>query len=82
MPCAWKGQAVHDARMRSLQITGSGAADDPLQPGLALACSARGLLALAPQPRTQLVELCGAFDHDHVAALGQARPKVPVGLVN
>lgn len=31
--------------------------------------------------RTQLVELCGAFGHEQVAALRARRPDVPVGLV-
>ncbi|MDT0276694.1 DUF6506 family protein [Blastococcus goldschmidtiae] len=30
---------------------------------------------------TQLIELCGAFSHDHVSALRQSLPNVPVGLV-
>jgi hypothetical protein len=33
---------------------------------------------LAP---TQRVELCGAFGHEHAAALRERRPDVPVGLV-
>ncbi|WP_170047503.1 hypothetical protein [Couchioplanes caeruleus] len=28
-----------------------------------------------------LVELCGAFSHDEVAALRRLRPELPVGLV-
>jgi len=31
---------------------------------------------------TELVELCGAFGHEHVAALRNARPGLPVGLVS
>ena len=30
---------------------------------------------------TELLELCGAFGHDHVAALRAARPHLPIGLV-
>ena len=44
------------------------------------ACGTDGPLADA-LAATQLVELCGAFGHEHVAALRAARPDVPVGLV-
>lgn len=30
---------------------------------------------------TQLIELCGAFGHEHVVELRRLRPDVPVGLV-
>jgi hypothetical protein len=46
----------------------------------ALAACDDGALADALR-ETQLVELCGAFGHEHVAALRAARPDVPVGLV-
>ena len=46
----------------------------------ALCASFGGELAAALD-RTELIELCGAFSHEHVAKLRQARPKVPVGLV-
>jgi hypothetical protein len=48
--------------------------------GAALQSCASGPLA-AILDSTQLVELCGAFGHEHVAALRVARPDVPVGLV-
>lgn len=31
---------------------------------------------------TQLIELCGAFGHEHVAELRRLHPGVPVGLVS
>ena len=31
---------------------------------------------------TQLIELCGAFGHEHVAELRRLHPDVPVGLVS
>ena len=46
----------------------------------ALAACDAGPLADA-LAQTQLVELCGAFGHEHAAALRAARPDVPVGLV-
>lgn len=46
----------------------------------ALDASEQGPLAAALEV-TQLVELCGAFGHEHAAALRARRPDVPVGLV-
>lgn len=46
----------------------------------ALAASADGSLA-RHLAGTQLVELCGAFSHEHVATLQAAHPGTPLGLV-
>jgi hypothetical protein len=53
--------------------------------GFGTAFAARAAFTAGPLAaelaRTQLVELCGAFTHDDVAAFRAAYPAVPVGLV-
>ncbi|MBK7863664.1 MAG: hypothetical protein IPJ65_34680 [Archangiaceae bacterium] len=44
--------------------------------------SCRSGAAAAAFNGTQLVELCGAFGHPHVAELRALRPKLPIGLVS
>lgn len=46
----------------------------------AIEASLRGELQ-ATLEATELVELCGAFGHEHVGVLRGARPGLPVGLV-